>query len=160
MPTPGLPPRRVAVVDDDVRIRTLLRLELEDLGAMVTCFRSAEDLLRDLDGEATDLVLLDVGLPEMDGISCLKRLRQQGFKARVVLMSGHWDPVDASKRDRDGYVAVLKQRVPSLASNGPSDVRTVARELAAKFGVPMDSDRKSTRLNSSHSSVSRMPSSA
>ena len=115
MPTPGLPPRRVAVVDDDVRIRTLLRLELEDLGAMVTCFRSAEDLLRDLDGEATDLVLLDVGLPEMDGISCLKRLRQQGFKARVVLMSGHWDPgaaADIRAAGADGYV--VKTGLPSL----------------------------------------------
>ena len=31
-------PRSVAIVDDDVRIRTLLRLELEDLGALVICF--------------------------------------------------------------------------------------------------------------------------
>jgi putative membrane-bound dehydrogenase-like protein len=54
-------------------------------------------------------------------------------------VNGHWRPVDASKRSRDGYVAVLKQRIPSLATNGPSAVRTIARELAAKYGVPMDS---------------------
>jgi quinoprotein glucose dehydrogenase len=54
-------------------------------------------------------------------------------------VNGHWRPVDASKRSKDGYVAVLKQRIPSLATNGPSAVRTIARELAAKYGVPMDS---------------------
>jgi putative membrane-bound dehydrogenase-like protein len=54
-------------------------------------------------------------------------------------VNGHWRPVDAGERSKDAYVAVLKQRIPSLATNGPSAVRTIARELAAKYGVPMDS---------------------
>ena len=108
-------PRSVAIVDDDVRIRTLLRLELEDLGALVVCFSSATEALDGLLGASFDLVLLDVGLPEMDGIACLRQLRQQGLATKVVLMSGHWDPVDAEEvraAGADGYV--VKTGLPAL----------------------------------------------
>jgi quinoprotein glucose dehydrogenase len=54
-------------------------------------------------------------------------------------VNGHWRPVDTTERSKDAYVAVLKQRIPSLATNGPSAVRTIARGLASKYGVPMDS---------------------
>jgi len=108
-------PRSVAIVDDDVRIRTLLRLELEDLGAQVVCFSSAKEALDGLLGASFDLVLLDVGLPEMDGIACLRQLRQQGLATKVVLMSGHWDPVDEEEvraAGADGYV--VKTGLPAL----------------------------------------------
>jgi CheY-like chemotaxis protein len=108
-------PRCVAIVDDDVRIRTLLRLELEDLGALVICFSSAEEAIDGLRNDSVDLVLLDVGLPEMDGITCLLRLRQQGLATKVVLMSGHWEPVDEQEvkaAGADGYV--VKTGLPAL----------------------------------------------
>ena len=105
----------MAIVDDDVRIRTLLRLELEDLGALVICFSSAEEAIDGIRHDSVDLVLLDVGLPEMDGITCLRRLRQQGLATMVVLMSGHWDPEDAQEikaAGADGYV--IKTELPAL----------------------------------------------
>ena len=108
-------PRSVAIVDDDVRIRTLLRLELEDLGALVICFGSAEEAIDGIRNNSVDLVLLDVGLPEMDGITCLRRLRQQGLASKVVLMSGHWDPEDEQEikaAGADGYV--IKTELPAL----------------------------------------------
>ena len=108
-------PRSVAIVDDDVRIRTLLRLELEDLGALVICFGSAEEAIDGIRNNSVDLVLLDVGLPEMDGITCLRRLRQQGLATKVVLMSGHWHPEDEEAvraAGADGYV--IKTGLPAL----------------------------------------------
>ena len=108
-------PRSVAIVDDDVRIRTLLRLELEDLGALVVCFSSAEEAIAGIGNNSVDLVLLDVGLPEMDGITCLRRLRQRGLATKVVLMSGHWDPEDEQEikaAGADGYV--IKTGLPAL----------------------------------------------
>jgi len=108
-------PRSVAIVDDDVRIRTLLRLELEDLGALVICFSSAEEAIDGIGNNSVDLVLLDVGLPEMDGITCLRRLRQRGLATKVVLMSGHWDPEDEQEikaAGADGYV--IKTGLPAL----------------------------------------------
>jgi quinoprotein glucose dehydrogenase len=54
-------------------------------------------------------------------------------------VNGHWRPVDGSKRDEAAYLGVLKQKLPSLAASGPAAVRTVARELASKRAIPMDS---------------------
>jgi len=107
--------QRVAIVDDDVRIRTLLRLELEDLGAQVACFSSGEEAVGDLVAGGPDLVLLDVGLGGMDGLTCLELLRQQGLRARVVLMSAHWDPGSAEGFRAAGADAfVLKTALPAL----------------------------------------------
>ena len=113
--TDPAPPRRVAIVDDDLRIRTLLRLELEDLGAVVECYASGEEALERLDAQRPDLVLLDVGLPGLDGLGCLGELRARGLRARVVLMSAHWDPGDAEGHraaGADGFV--LKTELPAL----------------------------------------------
>ena len=106
------PPQTVAIVDDDVRIRTLLQVELEDLGAQVTCFRCAEDALAGLDPGGFDLVLLDIGLPDINGLACLDLLRQ---RAHVVLMSAHWEPqgegqIRALGADRH----VVKTALPGL----------------------------------------------
>ena len=117
-------PRSVAIVDDDVRIRTLLRLELEDLGALVICFSSAEEALVGIRNDSVDLVLLDVGLPEMDGITCLRRLRQHGLATKVVLMSGHWHPGDEEAvraAGADGYV--IKTGLPALLAELMEQVR-------------------------------------
>ena len=117
-------PQEVAVIDDDARIRTLLRLELEDFGAKVECCGSAEEALAVLDPASLDLVLLDVGLPEMGGIACLRRLRQRGLRARVLLMSGHWDPPAADQilaLGADGFVvktAVLQKLADLMAPLG------------------------------------------
>ncbi|MFO0784616.1 MAG: c-type cytochrome, partial [Phycisphaerales bacterium] len=71
-----------------------------------------------------------------EAMAALAEFMQPGPRDRV---NGHWRPVDASTRDRAAYVEVLKQKLPSLAANGPSDVRAIARELAGRFSVPMDS---------------------
>lgn len=118
-PSPAdVPPnaaQRVAIVDDDVRIRTLLRLELEDLGAEVLCYASAEEAIAATADRRLDLVLLDVGLPGMDGIQCLRQLRQGGLAARVVLMSGHWSPLDSDEiRTAGAERYVLKTDLPVL----------------------------------------------
>lgn len=106
--------QRVAIVDDDVRIRTLLRLELEDLGAEVHCYVSAEEAIDGTAGLVLDLVLLDVGLPGMDGLRCLEQLRKSGLSARVVLMSGHWTPRDKGEMLAAGAEQhVLKTDLPA-----------------------------------------------
>ena len=72
----------------------------------------------------------------VDAMDALASFLAPDPRDRVI---GHWRPVDASGRSRDAYVEVLKRRVPSLAANGPSAVRTIARELASRQSIPMDS---------------------
>ncbi|MEB3184066.1 MAG: response regulator [Cyanobacteriota bacterium] len=82
----------VAVVDDDPRIRSLLQLELEDEGIEPLIFSSPLELLNAPQLAGVQLVLLDLMMPEMDGLSCLRRLRRDGFRGRVVIVSAMCDP--------------------------------------------------------------------
>ena len=68
--------RTIAVVEDNPRIRELLEEEILDEGHQVLTFSSAEEFLAALESKpAIDLVLLDLMLPGMDGVSCLERIR-------------------------------------------------------------------------------------
>jgi len=71
-----------------------------------------------------------------EAMEALAEFLQPNERDRVI---GHWRPVDSGARSRDAYLSVLKQRIPSLAANAPSAVRTAARELATKYAIPMDS---------------------
>ena len=64
---------RVAVVEDDPRIQQLISAEITDEGHACICFGSAEDFLVEAGSEHFDLLLLDLMLPGMDGLACLKR---------------------------------------------------------------------------------------
>lgn len=65
----------VTLVEDDVRIRQPLRAALEDLGYAVRTAASGMQALQDLTVDAGDVVVLDLGLPDVEGRELLKMLR-------------------------------------------------------------------------------------
>ena len=68
--------QRVLIVEDEPDIRDLLVFHLERDGYHVTKARSGADALRQAQHSPPDLVLLDLMLPEMDGLEVCRRLRQ------------------------------------------------------------------------------------
>jgi two-component system, OmpR family, phosphate regulon response regulator PhoB len=82
---PGL--RQVLVVEDDPDIRLLLRNVLEDAGFEVEESDSGPSALTALDRCPVDLVLLDLGLPGLDGLEVLRQLRV-GSDVPVIVLSG------------------------------------------------------------------------
>lgn len=88
--------RQVLVVDDEREIRAVLRAYLEADGHLVTeAATGAEALRRALatDGSAPDLVLLDVGLPDLDGLEVLRLLRRDS-DVYVVLVTARAEEAD------------------------------------------------------------------
>jgi len=81
----------VLVIDDEVQIRRLLRITLEANGYKVLEATSGKDGLVEAATRRPDIVILDLGLPDMDGVAVLKRLREWSRVPVVVL----------SVRDRD-----------------------------------------------------------
>jgi DNA-binding response OmpR family regulator len=65
----------ILVVDDDVTFQNLLTFALKNDGHQVTCAGSAREMHAHLKESAFDLVLLDLGLPDEDGIVLLRQLR-------------------------------------------------------------------------------------
>ncbi len=82
-------PNSILIVDDERGIRETLRGVLEDEGFFVETVASGEDCLKLTETKNFACVLLDVWLPNIDGLETLKLLRENGNDAAVVMISGH-----------------------------------------------------------------------
>jgi DNA-binding response OmpR family regulator len=69
--------KQILLVDDDALLRRSLAFNLEQNGFEVKTAASAEDALAIIRHDRPDLVLLDIGLPGMDGLEALRQLREQ-----------------------------------------------------------------------------------
>jgi len=84
---------RVALVDDDRNILTSVSMMLEAEGYAVTTYRDGAEALRGLQSEPTDLAVLDIKMPRMDGIELLQRLREKSTMP-VIFLTSKDDEVD------------------------------------------------------------------
>ncbi|MEO5744543.1 MAG: response regulator transcription factor [Terracoccus sp.] len=87
--------RRVLVVDDEPQIRAVLRAYLETEGFAVTDAATGAEALRlaTHHSDPPDLVLLDIGLPDLDGLDVLTTLRRQS-DVYVILLTARAEEVD------------------------------------------------------------------
>jgi two-component system KDP operon response regulator KdpE len=96
----------VLVIDDEVQMRRLLRVGLEGAGYKVCEAASGQEGLQEIVYKRPDVVLLDLGLPDMDGVKALKRLREWSQVPVVVLTvrEDERDKVAALDAGADDYV--------------------------------------------------------
>lgn len=80
---------RILVVDDEVSILQSLSAVLEDEGYAVSTAASGEEALDVINRDPPDLVLLDVWLPNMDGLAVLGELKKSLPHLPVIIISGH-----------------------------------------------------------------------
>ncbi len=85
--------RRVLVVDDDRGLSTVLAAALGDEGFVVTVADNGLLGLRRFEADGADLIILDVLMPEMDGLEVCRRIRRKS-KVPIVLLSSRGDEVD------------------------------------------------------------------
>ncbi len=77
----------VLVVDDDEGMRDTLSVILRKAGYLVLTAGTGEEALVMIDAEPVHLVLLDVQMPGMDGIECLRRIKERSLDIEVVIVS-------------------------------------------------------------------------
>ena len=94
------------IVDDDSTIQRLLVMAAKDHGWRPQAAGSGQEAL-DAANEATEAVVLDHGLPDMDGISTLVRLREQHPDLPVIMLTGFNDAETAVKALRAGAADYL-----------------------------------------------------
>ena len=148
---------RVLVAEDDDRIAETLITSLGNAGFSVERERDGEIAWFRGDSEAFDVIVLDLGLPQMDGLSVLKRWRRAGRTAPVLILTarGQWEErVDGIEAGADDYVVkpfhvqeiVARLRALVRRSNGLASSRIVfgkyvldlrTMEVTAD-GVPME----------------------
>jgi DNA-binding NtrC family response regulator len=79
----------ILIVDDEEEFRDLTSKRLEKKGLKVKTAESGEKAMEILEHSYTDVVLLDVKMPGMDGIETLRRIRAMKPLVEVVLLTGH-----------------------------------------------------------------------
>jgi two-component system nitrogen regulation response regulator NtrX len=116
---------RILVVDDEADIRELVRDILSEEGYAVETAANAAEARAACARQAPDLVLLDIWMPDTDGISLLREWQQaQSMAAPVVMMSGHGTVETAVEATRLGAIDYVEKPL-SLAKL----LRTVQRSL-------------------------------
>jgi two-component system KDP operon response regulator KdpE len=97
---------RILVIDDEPQIRRALRTSLEAHGYEVTAVGTGEEGVLSVADLAPDLVLLDLGLPDMDGTEVVRRVRAFSAVPVIVLSvrEGPQDKVGALDAGADDYV--------------------------------------------------------
>lgn len=92
----------VYVVDDDATVRSAVALLLRTQGYIVDTYPSGMEFLAKATSLRPGCVLLDIRMPEMDGIAVLEQLKKNVFQSPVIVMTGHGDIVTAVTAMRNG----------------------------------------------------------
>jgi two-component system KDP operon response regulator KdpE len=111
------------VIDDEVQIRRLLRVVLESADYQVHEAETAAQGLTDAATRRPDVVLLDLGLPDSDGVNVLRRLREWS-KVPVIVLS--------VRDDEEGKVAALDAGADDYVTKPFSSAELLARLRAAQ----------------------------
>jgi two-component system response regulator AtoC len=95
-------PRSVLVVDDDADIRSLLKDLLNDEGYKVRIAKTGAEATEQIAKDLPDLVLMDVKLPDQDGIGVLKTIKREHAELEVIVMTAFGGSSSAIKAMEQG----------------------------------------------------------
>jgi len=129
------PHNTILIVDDEVGIRELLSEILQDEGYSVSTAENAAAARAARTAARPDLVLLDIWMPDTDGITLLKEWAGAGLLTMpVVVMSGHGSIDTAVEATRIGAFDFLEKPIP--LQKLLSTVKRALKPVAVKLGAP------------------------
>ncbi|MEM2102629.1 MAG: response regulator [Candidatus Bathyarchaeia archaeon] len=98
---------RILIVDDDENIRTMLSMILEDEKYIVESVDTAQKAIEKTDKKFYNVALIDVRLPDMEGIELLTRIKPTTPKMRKIIITGYptlHNAIEAVNRGADAYI--------------------------------------------------------
>jgi two-component system OmpR family response regulator len=147
--------KHILVVDDEARIREVVHYALKKEGFLVTAVESGPAALAAVDRGGIDLVVLDVMLPELDGLEICRTIRK-GHRIPIVFLSARGEEVDRiiglelggddyltkpfSPRELIARVRAVFRRVEDKAPPAPARPSVLRHE-----GIQLDTERHEVR---------------
>lgn len=107
--------RRVLVIEDQEDLAELYASSLTKEGFRVTKAYTGEEGLAFLEDEGADIIVLDVTLPEMNGVQVLQRIRDRNAQIPVVVATGETNDETRQQCERLGIQAYMEKPVKSEA---------------------------------------------
>lgn len=133
-------PLRVLIVEDEPRFREFLADVARDLGLEAVSASTAMSALRLVRGEAPDVVLLDLSLPVMDGLSFLEQFRVECPTAPVLILTAFGDLESARRAIHLGVTEFLAKPIDLGVLE--EAIRSACRKVKGGFrAVPLDDVR-------------------
>ena len=92
----------ILIVDDDIKLCSVLSEELNEIGYNSNFVTSADEAFKFLDLNKADLLLLDLKMPDKDGFYVLNRLRENSIDIKVIVLTAYADVKSAIDSARLG----------------------------------------------------------
>jgi two-component system response regulator MprA len=152
---------RILAVDDDRAVREALRRTLMLGGYDVELAEDGEQALEQIVQSLPDAVVLDVGLPGIDGLEVCSRLRKAGNRVPILMLTARdavADRIDGLDAGADDYmvkpfdVGELKARLRALLRRSKPEADTRALEFAE---LRLDADRHGAQVGESFVELTR-----
>ena len=109
-------PKKILIVDDSESIREVVSFTLENEGFEVLIANDGTDALKFLDGREIDMIITDLHMPEMDGITLIKHVREMEAYQRIPILFLTTESQTAKKmeaKEAGGTGWIIKPFVPA-----------------------------------------------
>ena len=93
---------KILVVDDEQSMREFLDIMLKKEGYKVSLASNGDEVLKHIDKDIFDLVLLDIRMPKMDGIAVLKKIKSTSPETVVIMITAYASADTAIKAMKEG----------------------------------------------------------
>lgn len=148
--------KRIFITEDEEDIREVIKCTLESFSYEIQAFESAEECLEETKKNLPDLILMDIMLPGMDGITALEKLKSQKETQSIpVIMltakSSEVDKVTGLDKGADDYVTkpfgVLELAARVRAALRKSEAYQKKSEVLSLGGITLDADKRTVTKN-------------
>jgi DNA-binding NtrC family response regulator len=121
--------KKILVVDDEPNVRLGYRMTLETEGYTITEAHCGAKALDDLAAESFDLALLDLRMPDMDGLELLGQMRNRGYATPSIIITAHGDVPHAVHAMKLGAIDFLQKPLT------PEELRNVVAGVLTRHGM-------------------------
>ncbi len=130
--------KQILIVDDERNVRMVYRSALETEGFDVTEAESGAAAVQKFAKSKFDVAVLDLRMPEMDGLELLEAMRDKNIKTPAVIITAYGDVPNAVKAMKLGAIDFLAKPVT------PEQLRTLLNEVIERHAPSPSQDRKSS----------------
>lgn len=111
---------KILLVDDEKEFVETLAERMRTRGMEVTTATSAKEALAKSEAETFDAIVLDLQMPEMDGLEALKRFKEKNPASQVILLTGHATVEKGVQAMKLGALDLLEK---------PTDIETLSAKI-------------------------------
>ncbi|HEY2349396.1 MAG TPA: response regulator transcription factor [Puia sp.] len=149
--------KNILLVEDDQQITTLLNLHLNSPTHTLTSCGRGQDALKNIERNEYDLIILDVMLPDISGLSICKKLRDQDNQTPIIMLTSRSDESDkvlALEMGADDYITkpfgvleLVARTKALLRRASPAETETTGQPFIEHGALHIDKVKRKVQLN-------------